>query len=75
MTLEAIADKVLPTVIVVIIMAIFGLFMRVSYLEYIAESYVERYTEDVGEVKDRLNKLESEVRSNREEVIRMKVGE
>jgi hypothetical protein len=55
MTIESIAEKIVPTIIVVIIMAVFGMYMRIGYLEFVAENAVNRYKEDRAEFKIELS--------------------
>jgi UDP-glucose 4-epimerase len=70
-TLESIAEKVVPTVIVAIIMAVFGMYMRVGMLEHIANDAVNRYNDDKTRIEKKIEWLENEVRKNRDHRIVM----
>ena len=54
MTLEGLVDKIIPTLIVVVIMALFGMYIRIGYLEQTAKLSIERYRQDMRELKTML---------------------
>jgi UDP-glucose 4-epimerase len=71
MNIEAIADKIVPTIILAIVFAIFGMYTRVGYLEYTAESAINRYVEDKKIIEARVSKLEQRIQEAKEDIIRL----
>jgi Uri superfamily endonuclease len=69
MTFDAIVDKIAPAITVAIIMAVFGMYMRVGSLEYVAESAVARYVEDKREMRLHIKELQTENRLLRDRII------
>lgn len=72
MTLEGIVDKIVPTLIVVVIMALFGMYMRIGYLEQTAKMSIERYNQDMHELKTEIRDLQEKVTANKDNVLILK---
>jgi flavodoxin len=72
MTFDQLAEKVAPTIMAGVIFAIFGLFMKVSYLEHTAHSALSRYAADMERLQAKIKKLEQRAQENREDLIVLK---
>ena len=71
MTLAAIIDKIIPSLIIIVIIALFGMYMRIGYLEQMAKLSINRYNQDKAELKAEMHELKDKVTENRENVIRL----
>ena len=61
MDFKAILDKVVPTLIVALIFAIYSAYAKIGYLEYTANTSIQRYTEDREAMKVRVGELEKKL--------------
>ena len=61
MNIEAVLDKVVPTLIVALIFAIYSAYAKIGYLEYTANTSIQRYTEDREAMKVRVGELEKKL--------------
>lgn len=71
MTLAAIIDKIIPSLIIIVIIALFGMYMRIGYLEQMAKLSIDRYNQDKAELTAEMHELKDKVTENRENVIRL----
>lgn len=71
MTLAAIVDKIIPSLIIIVIIALFGMYMRIGYLEQTAKLAIARYDRDMIELKADIHELSDNVTENRENIIRL----
>lgn len=71
MTLAAIIDKIIPSLIIIVIIALFGMYMRIGYLEQTARLSIDRYTKEITEIKADIHELSDNVTENRENIIRL----
>lgn len=71
MTLAAIVDKIIPSLIIIVIIALFGMYMRIGYLEQTARLSIDRYTKEITEIKADIHELSDNVTENRENIIRL----
>jgi hypothetical protein len=61
MDFKAILDKVVPTLIVALIFAIYSAYAKIGYLEYTANTSIQRYTEDREAMKAKVGELEKKL--------------
>jgi hypothetical protein len=75
MDFKAILDKVVPTLIVALIFAIYSAYAKIGYLEYTAESSISRYVEDRKSLLVRIDKLEKELTEAKIKIKGLEVSE
>ena len=75
MDFKAILDKVIPTLIVALIFAIYSAYNKIGYLEYTAEHSIIRYAEDRKKYDVQLDKLEIVVKDLNNRLIMQEASE
>jgi hypothetical protein len=61
MDFKGILDKVVPTLIVALIFAIYSAYAKIGYLEYTANTSIQRYVEDRAAMKAKVGELEKKL--------------
>jgi hypothetical protein len=61
MDFKGILDKVVPTLIVALIFAIYSAYAKIGYLEYTANTSIQRYVEDRAAMKTKVGELEKKL--------------
>jgi hypothetical protein len=75
MDFKGILDKVVPTLIVALIFAIYSAYAKIGYLEYTANTSIQRYKEDKESMKAKVSELENKLADLRLKVNTLEVSD